>query len=107
MSNVIQGDFESDGISIGDRRAIALHEWVTAQGGASADEMKAEMARLRQVMPSPEDNADLEKWPDWFPASPADIERGDELFIGGYTWTLQGPDGPKRYKYREGRWYRV
>lgn len=46
-------------------------------------------------------------WPDWFPASPADIERGDELFIGGYTWTLHGEDGPKEYKFREGRWYRL
>lgn len=46
-------------------------------------------------------------WPNWFPASPADIQRGDELFIGGYTWTLQGDDGPKEYKYRDGRWYRL
>ena len=46
------------------------------------------------------------EWPLWFPASPADIERGGELFIGGYTWTLQGEDGPKEYKYLEGRWYR-
>lgn len=46
-------------------------------------------------------------WPDWFPASPTDMERGEELFLGGYTWTLRGDDGPKHYRYREGRWHRV
>jgi hypothetical protein len=38
----------------------------------------------------------IDEWPNWFPASPRDIERGEELFGGGYTWTLQGEDGPKR-----------
>jgi hypothetical protein len=49
----------------------------------------------------------IDEWPNWFPASPRDIERGEELFGGGYTWTLQGEDGPKRYKYRAGRWHRI
>lgn len=34
-------------------------------------------------------------------------ERGEELFIGGYTWTIRGEDGAKEYKYRDGRWYRL
>lgn len=45
-------------------------------------------------------------WPDWFPATPADVERGEELFIGGYTWTLRGDDGPKHYRYSDGFWHR-
>lgn len=45
-------------------------------------------------------------WPDSFPASPADRGRGEELFIGGYTWTFHGDDGPKEYKYNAGRWRR-
>lgn len=49
----------------------------------------------------------MDDWPAWFPATPADVERGEELFIGGYTWTLCGDDGPKHYRYNEGRWYRV
>jgi len=57
MSNVIGGNFASDGISIGDRRAIALSEWLHAKGSATPDEMAAEMERLRRIMPAPEDNA--------------------------------------------------
>lgn len=46
-------------------------------------------------------------WPAWFPATPADNERGEELYVGGYTWTLHGEDGPKHYKYYDGRWHRI
>lgn len=62
----------------------------------SCDHTKAERRR-----------AQSDGWPDWFPASPADIERGDELFIGGYTWTLRDEAGAKEYKYRDGRWHRL
>ncbi len=57
MSDIVKGDFAKDGIQIGDMRAIALAKWfATKPEGASADEIKQEMARLREIMPAPEDH---------------------------------------------------
>lgn len=52
---IVKGNFES-GVSLADRRAIALHDWIANLGRpASVEEMKAEMARLKRIMPAPED----------------------------------------------------
>lgn len=57
MSNVINGNFESEGFSLGDKRAIALHEWKVGLGRpATVEEMKAEVERLKRIMPAPEDH---------------------------------------------------
>lgn len=55
MDKVVKGNFDQ-GFPLGDRRAQALHDWMTDLGRpASVEEIKAEMARLRAIMPAPED----------------------------------------------------
>jgi hypothetical protein len=54
MGEVVAGKFDSE-ISIGDMRAIALHRWAVDHPRATPAEIKAEMERLRQMMPAPED----------------------------------------------------
>lgn len=56
MSEVIKGNFESNGFAIGDMRAIALQDWMAAQNGpVSVEAMMAEIERLKRIMPAPED----------------------------------------------------
>jgi hypothetical protein len=56
MTEVVKGDFAKGGFEIGDRRAIALHEWMTSrEQPPSGAEIKQEMARLKRIMPAPED----------------------------------------------------
>jgi len=58
--NVIKWNFESKGISIADKRAQALHEWASERESVTLEEMKEEMARLKRIMPSPEDTQHVE-----------------------------------------------
>ena len=56
MSEVVKGNFAREGFEIGDKRALALHDWMIELGRqATVEEMKAEIARLKRIMPSPED----------------------------------------------------
>ena len=54
-SNVITGVRFGDGISIGDRRAIALTEWMGQQTSPlSSDQIKAKIEELRLTLPDPQ-----------------------------------------------------
>jgi hypothetical protein len=65
MSKVVKADFAKEGIGIGDMRAVALAKWfATKLEGATADEIKQEMARLRQIMPAPEDAQKMQEHSD-------------------------------------------
>lgn len=55
-SKIVKGSFAPVGVEIGDMRAKALADWLCAREGATADEIKAEMERLRRIMPAPEDS---------------------------------------------------
>jgi hypothetical protein len=56
LDNIVKGNFESEGFSLGDKRAMALHDWLADLGRpATAKEMKAEMDRLKRIMPASED----------------------------------------------------
>lgn len=55
MDNIFKGNFEKE-FAIADRRAMALHDWMANLGRpATAKEIKAEVERLKRMMPSPED----------------------------------------------------
>lgn len=57
MTSVIEGNFISDGVAIGDKRATALNDWMVGLGRpATVQEMKDEMMRLKRMMPAAEDN---------------------------------------------------